>query len=55
LEKHKKSGIRLSWRYAWPSAIWGNMPVEGGVYAVHRAEILAADDPKSYLDGLQDT
>lgn len=51
----QKSGIRLSWRYAWPSAIWGNIPVEGGVCAAHRAEIQAADEPKSYLDGLQDT
>jgi len=50
----QKSGIRLSWRYAWPSAMWGNIPVEGGVYAAHRAEIEAADDPKTYLSDLQD-
>jgi acetyl-CoA carboxylase carboxyltransferase component len=51
----QKSGMRLSWRYAWPSAIWGNIPVEGGVYAAHRAEIEAAEDPEAYLNDLQET
>jgi len=51
----QKSGIRLSWRYAWPSAVWGNIPVEGGVYAAHRAGIEAADDPEAYLRDLQNT
>jgi acetyl-CoA carboxylase carboxyltransferase component len=51
----QKSGIRLSWRYAWPSALWGNIPVEGGVYAAHRREIEAAPDPESYLREVQDT
>ncbi|WP_419663875.1 PccB4: propionyl-CoA carboxylase, subunit beta [Desulfosarcina variabilis str. Montpellier] len=50
----QKSGLRFCWRYAWPSAIWGNIPVEGGVYAAHRREIEAADDPKGYLEKLQD-
>ena len=51
----QKSGLRLSWRYAWPSAIWGNIPVEGGVYAAHRAEIKSAEDPEAYLNNLQGT
>jgi acetyl-CoA carboxylase carboxyltransferase component len=51
----QKSGIRLSWRYAWPSAVWGNIPVEGGVYAAHRREIESAEDPKAYLEELQET
>jgi acetyl-CoA carboxylase carboxyltransferase component len=51
----QKSGIRLSWRYAWPSAVWGNIPVEGGVYAAHRREIESAEDPKAYLGELQET
>ena len=50
----QKSGLRLSWRYAWPSAVWGNIPVEGGVYAAHRREIEAADDPDACLETLQD-
>lgn len=36
---------KLNWRYAWPSAYWGNIPVEGGVYAAHRGEIESADHP----------
>ena len=51
----QKGGLRLSWRYAWPSAVWGNIPVEGGVYAAHRAEIESAEDPAAHLKELQDT
>jgi len=32
-------------RYAWPSAQWGSIPVEGGVEAAYRKDIAAADDP----------
>jgi len=49
----QKSGRRLSWQYAWPSAVWGNIPVEGGVYAAHRAEIESKHNPKAYLEKLQ--
>ena len=51
----QKSGLRFSWRYAWPSAVWGNIPIEGGVYAAHRREIEAAEDPEACLDKLQET
>ena len=51
----QKTGMQFCWRYAWPSAVWGNIPVEGGVYAAHRKEIESAEDPKAYLDTLQDT
>jgi acetyl-CoA carboxylase carboxyltransferase component len=37
---------RLKWRYAWPSAVWGNLPIEGGVYAAHRAEIDSSNNPE---------
>ncbi|MBW2341861.1 MAG: carboxyl transferase [Deltaproteobacteria bacterium] len=51
----QKGGLRFTWRYAWPSAVWGNIPVEGGVYAAHRAEIESAEDPPAHLKELQDT
>jgi len=51
----QKGGSRLSWRYAWPSAVWGNIPAEGGVYAAHRSEIESAEDPEARLKELQDT
>jgi acetyl-CoA carboxylase carboxyltransferase component len=34
-------------RYAWPSASWGSLPLEGGIEAAYRAEIDAADDPQA--------
>jgi len=44
----------LNWRYFWPSANWGNIVVEGGVHAAHRAEIEASSDPKALLDELEE-
>lgn len=32
-------------KLAWPSAEWGSLPVEGGVAAAFRREIMAAPDP----------
>ena len=45
---HQPSG-RFSMRYAWLSAYWGSLPLEGGVEAAYRAEIDAAPDPKAKL------
>ena len=36
---------RLNHRFAWPSARWGSIPIEGGVMAAHKSEIEAAADP----------
>ena len=44
----------LNWRYFWPSANWGNIVVEGGVYAAHRAEIEASQDPEALLNDLEE-
>jgi acetyl-CoA carboxylase carboxyltransferase component len=38
---------QLNHRFAWPSARWGSIPVEGGVSAAYRNEIAEADDPKA--------
>ncbi|MBC8247311.1 MAG: methylmalonyl-CoA carboxyltransferase, partial [Deltaproteobacteria bacterium] len=50
----------LNLRYAWPSAIWGSLPIEGGVSAAYRREIEASENPdarreelESYYDQLQ--
>ena len=40
-----KYGEALNLRYAWPSARWGSIPIEGGVMAAHKAEIESAPDP----------
>src|SRR2546421_3334762 len=45
---------RFSIRYAWPSAYWGSLPLEGGIEAAYRADIDAADDPKAKLQEIED-
>jgi acetyl-CoA carboxylase carboxyltransferase component len=35
---------RFRYRYAWPSADWGSLPIEGGLEAAYRAELDAAED-----------
>ncbi len=45
---HQPAG-RLSLRYAWLSANWGSLPLEGGIEAAYRAEIDAAADPQAKL------
>ena len=40
-----KYGEALNLRYAWPSARWGSIPIEGGVMAAHKTEIESAADP----------
>src|ERR1022692_2799214 len=41
-------------RWAWPSADWGSLPVEGGTEAAYRAELEAADDPAATLAGIRE-
>src|SRR5262249_48442514 len=38
---------RFAMRYAWLSAWWGSLPLEGGIEAAYRAEIEAAPDPRA--------
>ena len=45
---HQPAG-RLSLRYAWLSAYWGSLPLEGGIEAAYRADIEAAADPQAKL------
>lgn len=41
---HQHMG-RYNVRYAWPSANWGALPIEGGLDVAYKAEIEGADDP----------
>ena len=45
---------RFSIRYAWLSARWGSLPLEGGIEAAYRAEIDAAPDPAAKLAEIED-
>ena len=50
---HQPPG-RLSIRYAWPSARWGSLPLEGGIEAAYSADIAAAPDPKAKLTEIEE-
>ncbi len=41
---HQHMG-RFNFRYAWPSANWGALPIEGGLDVAYKAEIEGSDDP----------
>jgi acetyl-CoA carboxylase carboxyltransferase component len=43
--QHRPSGMFR--RYAWPSANWGSMHIEGGASAAYRREIESADHPEA--------
>ncbi len=45
---HQPAG-RLALRYAWPSARWGSLPLEGGIEAAYRADLDAAPDREAAL------
>lgn len=45
---------RFSIRYAWPSAYWGSLPLEGGIEAAYRADIDAAEDKAAKLNEIQE-
>ena len=45
---HRPVG-RFSVRYAWISARWGSLPLEGGIEAAYSAEIEAAEEPEAKL------
>lgn len=51
--KHGPEGRSLNYRFAWPSARWGSIPIEGGVAAAYKKEIAAAEDPDAYRDDLE--
>ena len=50
---HQPAG-RFSLRYAWLSARWGSLPLEGGIEAAYSADIAAAEDPAAKLTEIED-
>lgn len=45
---------RFSMRYAWPSAYWGSLPLEGGIEAAYRADLDAAEDRDAKMREIED-
>jgi acetyl-CoA carboxylase carboxyltransferase component len=43
----------LNLRFAWPSASWGSLPIEGGVRAAYKREIDSAPDPEAKIKELE--
>jgi acetyl-CoA carboxylase carboxyltransferase component len=44
----------LNLRYAWPSATWGSLPIEGGVAAAYKRDIESSEEPEARLRELED-
>jgi acetyl-CoA carboxylase carboxyltransferase component len=51
--KHGPEGRSLNHRFAWPSARWGSIPVEGGVAAAYKKEINNSENPEQYRIDLE--
>lgn len=49
---HQSDG-RYNFRYAWPSAQWGSLPVEGGLEVAYKADIENSDDPDAKRDEIE--
>ncbi|WP_431305547.1 acyl-CoA carboxylase subunit beta [Sediminicoccus sp. BL-A-41-H5] len=50
---HQPAG-RFSLRYAWLSARWGSLPLEGGIEAGYAADLAAAEDRDAKLAEIED-
>jgi acetyl-CoA carboxylase carboxyltransferase component len=44
----------LNLRYAWPSADWGSLPLEGGIEAAYKRELAAASDRAALLRQIEE-
>jgi acetyl-CoA carboxylase carboxyltransferase component len=44
---------RFGFRYAWPTAQWGSLPIEGGLEVAYKAEIDAAPDPEAARERIE--
>lgn len=47
-----RNPARSAYRYAWPSATWGSLRLEGGVQAAYRREIEEAPDPDAAREAI---
>ena len=43
---------RLNLRYAWPSADWGSLPIEGGIEAAYKRDLANHPDPDALREEL---
>ncbi len=43
-----------SLRYAWPSADWGSLPIEGGIEVAYKQDLADSDDPETLLEEIRE-
>jgi acetyl-CoA carboxylase carboxyltransferase component len=48
------NATRFRYRYAWPSADWGSLPIEGGLEAAYKSDLAAAEDPKALRANIEE-
>ncbi|RKQ35770.1 acyl-CoA carboxylase subunit beta [Oceanobacillus halophilus] len=41
------NGHGLNQRYAWPSGVWGSLPIEGGLEVAYKRDLESSDDPEA--------
>lgn len=41
------NGHGLNLRYAWPSGVWGSLPIEGGLEVAYKRDLENAEDPEA--------
>jgi len=44
---------RFHYRYAWPSADWGSLPIEGGIEAAYKSDLAASENPGQLLEDIK--
>jgi len=44
---------RFQYRFAWPSGDWGSLPIEGGIEAAYKSELLQAENPQQHLEQIK--
>jgi acetyl-CoA carboxylase carboxyltransferase component len=45
---------RFHYRYAWPSADWGSLPIEGGLEAAYKSDLAASDNPAQLFEEIKE-
>jgi acetyl-CoA carboxylase carboxyltransferase component len=42
------------YRFAWPSGDWGSLPLEGGIEAAYKSDLIKSDNPEKLLKELEE-
>ena len=43
----------FQYRFAWPSGVWGSLPIVGGIEVAYKSDVEAADDPAAKLEEIR--